>query len=156
MTDEAVCVLNALGEHADLSYSQTQDPIEQVLWTRVHEIANKLALVYACSADHENPVIDGPAARWASEFTDWIVRQMMKLVQRNVADSPFAKLALRAEAIMRRKGGVVTRSELSHSLQIRPRELDEIIQKMIGEEMIEIGTRDGTGGRNAVVYRLIK
>jgi len=156
MTDEALAVLNALGEHADLSYSRTQDAIEQVLWTRVHEIANKLALIYACSENHENPVIGGPAARWASEFTDWVVRQMMKLVKRNVAGSPFAKLVLRAEAIIRRKGGVVTRSELSRSLQIRPRELDEIIQKMVCEELIEMSVKEGTGGRNAVVYRLIK
>ena len=155
MTDEAVLVLNALGEHADLSYSQTQDPIEQVLWTRVHEIANKLALVYACSVDHEKPVIDGPAARWASEFTDWVIRQMMKLVKRNVADSPFAKLVLRAENLIRKRGGVITRSELSASLRIRPRELDEIIQKMICEEIIETCIAAETGGRPKTVYKMV-
>ncbi len=156
ITDEADAILNALGERADLAYSQTDDPIEQVLWTRVYEIASKLALIYACSADHEHSVIDGDAARWASEFTDWVIRQMIRLTQRNVAESPFAKLALRAEAIIRRKGGVVTRSELSRSLQTRPRELDEIVQKMICEDVIEMGMREGTGGRSAVVYRLIK
>ncbi|HBT78460.1 MAG TPA: hypothetical protein DEB39_16385 [Planctomycetaceae bacterium] len=155
MTDEAVGILNALGEHADLSYSQTQDPIEQVLWTRVHEIANKLALVYACSADHENPVIDGPAARWASEFTDWVVRQMMKLVKHNVADSPFAKLVLRAENLIRKRGGKMTRTELSRSLHIRPRELDEIVHKMLEEEIIELAFSDATGGRPKTVYRMV-
>jgi hypothetical protein len=155
-TIEADAILNALGERADLAYSQTDDPIEQVLWTRVYEIAGKLALIYACSTDHEKPIIDERAARWASEFTDWVVRQMIRLTQRNVADSPFAKLALRAESIIRRKGGTATRSELSRSLQIRPRELDEIIQKMISEDMIEIGMKAGTGGRNAIVYRLIQ
>ncbi len=159
-TPEADTILNALGERADLSYSQTQDPIEQVLWTRVHEIANKLALIYACSADHAvteiGPVIDGPAARWASEFTDWVVRQMMKLVKHNVADSPFAKLALRAENLIRKRGGVITRSELSTSLRIRPRELDEIIQKMICEEIIEACITAGTGGRPKTIYKAVK
>ena len=118
-TIEADAILNALGERADLAYSQTDDPIEQVLWTRVYEIASKLALIYACSTDHEHPIIDERAARWASEFTDWVVRQMIRLTKRNVADSPFAKLALRAESIIRKKGGIATRSELSRSLQIK-------------------------------------
>ena len=154
-TPQADAILNALGQRADLAYSQTDDPIEQVLWTRVYEIASKLAMIYACSSDHEHPIIDERAARWASDFTDWVVRQMIRLTKRNVADSPFAKLVLKAEELFRKRGGAMTRSQLSNAIRIRPRELDEIILKLIEEEVIEIGSITGTVGRPKTVYRLL-
>ena len=110
---------------------------------------------FNCSSDHEHPIIDERAARWASDFTDWVVRQMIRLTKRNVADSPFAKLVLKAEELFRKRGGVMTRSQLSNAIRIRPRELDEIILKLIEEEVIEIGSITGTVGRPKTVYRLL-
>ena len=126
-----------------------------MLWTRVYEIASKLALIYACSTDHEHPIIDERAARWASEFTDWVVRQMIRLTKRNVADSPFAKLVLKTEELFRKRGGAMTRSQLSNAIRIKPRELDEIILKLIEEEVIEVGSIIGTVGRPKTIYRLM-
>ncbi len=152
-TPEADAMLNALGERADLAYAQTDDPIEQVLWTRVYEIASKLALIYACSADHEKPVIDEQAARWACEFTDWAIHQMIKLVHRNVAESPFAKIVQRVENLIRKRGGIIKHSDLSKSMHLSKRELKEVIDTMLDAETIAAAQND-TGGRTGVVYHL--
>lgn len=49
---------------------------------------------------------------------------------------------------------IMTRTDLSRALHIRPRELDEIIQKLLVEEVIEMGFCEGTGGRPKTVYRM--
>ncbi|MDR0392401.1 MAG: bifunctional DNA primase/polymerase [Planctomycetaceae bacterium] len=156
MSDDALKIMNSLGAYADCEYAKTHDAIEQVLWTRVHEIACKLALIYACSTDYKSPIINQDAACWASEFTTWVIRQMMQMVRHNVAESAFAKLALRAESLIRKRGGIITRNDLSRALHTRPRELDEIIQKLTCEEIIETSLESGTGGRHKICYRLLK
>ena len=80
---------------------------------------------------------------------------MIRLTKRNVADSPFAKLVLKTEELFRKRGGVMSRSELSNAIRIKPRELDEIILKLIENDVIEIGSLLGTGGRPKMVYRLL-
>jgi hypothetical protein len=154
-SDDALTIMNSLGERADSEYNKTQNTIEQTLWTRVHEIACKLALIYACSVNYQQPIIDNNAALWASEFTTWIIQQMMQMIQHNVADSAFAKLSLRTESLIRKHNGIITRTELSRTLHLRPRDLDEIIQKLTCEEIIETCISENTGGRNKICYRLI-
>jgi hypothetical protein len=157
MTNEATSILSNLGNYADKQYKQTSDAVEQVLWTRVYETACKLALIYACSTNHEQPTIDENTASWASEFTTWIIKRMIWLVNHHVADSPFAKLALRTENIIRKRGGTITRSDLSNALHIRPRELDEVIQKLTCDEKIEFFVSDtGLRGPGTLCYRMTK
>ena len=63
-------------------------------------------------------------------------------------------MVLKAEELFRKRGGMMTRSQLSNAIRIRPRELDEIILKLIEDDLIEIGSILGTVGRPKTVYRL--
>ncbi len=157
MTHEAKDILNALGEKADNSYDKTHDPIERVLWTRVYENAAKLALIYAASEHKENPIIDANAARWASEFTLWVFQRMMTMVKQNVADSSFAKLCLRAENLIRKRGGTMQHRDLSNVIrEVKGRDLDDVINKLIDTETIEkYELPSDRPGPKPICYRLL-
>jgi hypothetical protein len=137
-TPDAEAIINRLGLQADNNYRNTNDGIEQTAWTRARENAIKLAMIYACSTSYEQPVIDADAASWATEFVYWIQNKMVDMIRKHVADQPFTKQCLRAKDIIRKHGGMIPRAELSKTMRIRPRELDEVIQSLLTEESIEL------------------
>ena len=71
-----------------------EDCAESAIWGRYNENRNKLAMIYACSADYRKPVITADAAKWACELTEYSCRLMIKAIRENVADSACHKLAL--------------------------------------------------------------
>jgi len=91
-TDDGFAVLDELGTQADDEYDAATaegDRVRAILWTRVCENATRLALVYACSRDHENPSIDREAAEWASRFVRHLAERMLFMASSHVAENPF-------------------------------------------------------------------
>ena len=73
----------------DLAYQREamlREPLG-TLWTRVTEKARKLALLYACSADHEQPRIDSDAAQWACELSLYLTERMIYLASHRIAEN---------------------------------------------------------------------
>jgi hypothetical protein len=155
MTPDAKGTLDHLAVIADTEYNRIQDEKERALWNRVHEQACKLATLYACSVNHEQPVIDEEAACWASDFMHWTIKAMIKLINEHVSDSPFGKLLLRTVRIIRRHGGIISKNELSRTLHIKPREQDKLIQKLMCDETVETCLIE-TGGRPRVCFKLVQ
>jgi len=153
VTEEAEAIINRLGAKADMNYRLTQSGVEQTAWTRVRENAIKLSMIYACSENHENPVIGTDAATWATEFMYWVQEKMIYLIRRHVGKGSFSKDPLRTISIIRRRGGVISRTELARALHKRTKELDEIILALKTEEKIEEFI-ETTTGRPKIMYRL--
>jgi len=64
LTPEADAVLTDFEHHADDQYAKyaKKNNIAAILWTRVYEAAGRLAVIYACSKNHIEPIIDRDAA----------------------------------------------------------------------------------------------
>ena len=155
--DEAEIAFDRLGELADreAGAGESKRMRGAALWRRAEEKARKLALVYACSANHENPIIDGPAAEWGCQIAEHNTRRMLYLAESWISDGWFDA---RQKAVLRGikdRGGSVTRNELTRmtqSMTIRDRQ--QIIDNLLESEQIELETVT-TNGRSAVRYKLV-
>ncbi|WP_437226526.1 AAA family ATPase [Planctomicrobium sp. SH661] len=91
-TDAARSLLRDSRVQAESEYSASEargDPVGTTVWGRVHEQTRKLALLYAVSENHTDPVIDTPAVSWASEFVMHQTRRMLFMAHGHVAENPF-------------------------------------------------------------------
>lgn len=59
------------------------------IWARANEKARRLALIYACSANHQDPRINVDAVRWACEFVEHQTRRMLFMAGTNVSENEF-------------------------------------------------------------------
>lgn len=102
------------------------------LWTRATEKAVKLALLYACSRDHEDPVIDEPAALWACELIDFLVLRSCYLVAQWVAENGFDARRKRVLRIITEAGlGGITGTELYRQTRfLTAREREEVLEAL--------------------------
>jgi hypothetical protein len=123
------------------------------LWTRTAQNADKLALLYACSVDHEHPVIDLPAAQWAYDLAEYLTQRMITLVGDNVASSQFHGEALKLKAMIKRNGGKLDRYKMVKNAHMRSRDLEEIINYMLESGIIKL-EETHTGGRKKLEYVL--
>ncbi|MBN1912046.1 MAG: DEAD/DEAH box helicase family protein [Pirellulales bacterium] len=156
-TDEGFAVLDELGTQADDEYDAATaegDRVRAVLWTRVCENATRLALVYACSRDHEAPTIDREAAEWASRFVRHLAGRMLFLASSHVADNPFHAECLKVKGRLRdAPGQCLQRQQLLRALRCKAADFDQIIDtlKQQGEIVsVDIPTKTKT----AQGYRL--
>ena len=85
-TDEAREIFAAFERQADAEEARLRaqkNPLAK-LWTRSVQKADQLSLVYAWS-DAIDPIIDGPAARWAVALADYLTRSMVFHIHRHIA-----------------------------------------------------------------------
>jgi Bifunctional DNA primase/polymerase, N-terminal. len=156
LTEEADGVMADLESHADDmidKFSREGDHIAATLWTRVHEAAGRLAVIYACSKSHLDPIIDRDTARWACDFALWCCEQMNLMVKNHVAENPFHAIWLRIEETIRNNDGHASHSLLINKLKISSKQLHEAIEAMgLGNRIatIEVPTK----GRSRIEYVL--
>jgi hypothetical protein len=156
LTPEADAILADFERYADnqnLKHAKTNN-IAAILWTRVYEAAGRLAVIYACSKNHKEPVIDKDAARWACDFAEWTCEQTNLMVARHVAENAFHATWLRIEDVIRNNGGHASQSLLINKLKISSKQLQEAIEAMgIGRRitLAEIKTK----GRTRMEYMIL-
>ncbi|TVQ34022.1 MAG: DUF3987 domain-containing protein [Phycisphaeraceae bacterium] len=157
-TPEADAVFDELADQVDTQLAG-DDESAQALWARAEEKACRLALVYACSADRESPVIDGDAARWACGLARHITESMMRAVKHWVSDSIFDARQKKVVRIMQRAGGQMTGFHFARATQrMSKRERDEVLENLIvtGQVRVdEVASDAGKGGRPRIVYTLV-
>jgi len=78
---EAAAIFDGLRNECDKEYNAagSEDEVRRTVYSRICEMAQKLALIYAASADAGEPVIDGQAARWAAELATTQANRMLTL-----------------------------------------------------------------------------
>jgi hypothetical protein len=160
-TDEAAALQAEFRTFADCEYQKAEaanDHPGMAIWSRANEKARRLALIYACSANRENPVIDGAAVRWASGFIDHQTRRMLcmaaGLVSENEFDARCKKLLGSLRAWRDRHGDDwMPFWQLSRKHPWSPREHDEVRASLLSQQLIEY-SEVRTGGTPQRRYRL--
>ena len=153
-TPEARQCFDALAEQCDIEGAKT--PIVRAIWARAEEKARRLALIFACSANREQPEIDGDAARWACALAAYLSKRLVFLAGEWIADGAFDGRQKKVIRIIRASGGQITRAQLYRKTQALPmRERDDILSNLLAtRQVVEIEERSGKAGRPRVLYKL--
>ncbi|QYK49102.1 MAG: DUF3987 domain-containing protein [Phycisphaeraceae bacterium] len=142
-TPEAHAIFDALNDRIDAEMRKT-DCVAPSLWARTEEKACRLALVYACSANREHPVIDAAAAQWASELSEYLTRRMLHLAGRWVTEGQFEARVKRVVRILSDAGRPMSASELTRKTQsMNVRERRDVIEHLVAAEQITVKLEGG-------------
>jgi len=156
-TPEPMEVLSTLREQADAEYSKAEendDTVGMAIWARANEKARRLALVYACSDNHENSVIGEAAARWAWEFVSYLTRRMLFMAYSHVADNPFHAECLKViDKLRGAADGELPHSALLKAMKIDAKSFRELINTLVERGDVDV-RQVTTGGRTGTWYRL--
>ena len=146
ITPEADQMLEGLDRWADQQAAMLGEPLG-TLWTRTTEKARKLALIYACSANHELPAIDRDAAFWACSTSDYLTRRMIYLAHQWVAEGPFDAKRKRVLRVIQSAGPAgITRTMLCRRTRaLQSRERIEIIDALVACGDVDVVSEETTG-----------
>jgi hypothetical protein len=152
-TPEAGEVFDALASTVDAELGKP-DETGRSLWARAEEKACRLALIYACSANAEKPLIDADAARWACDLSTYLTRRMLYIAHEWVADGVFDARQKRVVRVVRKAGGKISRSELCRKTQwLTQRERQEVIDNLLETQQLR-QEEETSATRPKVVYAL--
>lgn len=156
-TDAATQIMVEFKSQCDDRYEQAElvdDIVEQAIWTRAHETASKLALLYACSNDCHEPVISEQAASWAVKFASYQVRRQLYLTNIYSADNEFHGKCLKLKDKLRTaKDKQLARSALLKKMKMDKDSFNKIIDTLLEQgDIKEIVSP--TAGRKSVIYVL--
>jgi hypothetical protein len=156
-TPEAEDAIAALRATADAEYAtadRANDEVARTAWSRTCENALKLALIYACSVNHEDPSIDLSAVEWASAFARHQTRRQLYLASTYVAENPFHAECLKFVRRLRQAPDrMMARRELMRAMRCKAADFDQIVGTLLQQGDIvpvEIATRT----KNAQGYQL--
>ena len=160
-TAEAKDVFREFRRFADDEYSTAEeqgDVIGMAIWARAYEKARRLALIYACSAQHQNPSIDLFGTSWACEFVEHQTRRMLFMAGNHASESDFDARRKRLLEVLAkwhaRKGDTwMPFWKINRQLPWSKREHEELRDTLLSQRLIEFNIRQ-TKGRPGDVYRL--
>ena len=148
-------VFDELAAKAERAMQVPREDVRSV-WARAEEKAARLALIFACSRHRERLVIDGEAAMWGCELSEYLTRKLLYMADQHVASSDFdadQKWIMR-EIIA--NGGSITATGL-HRVAKR---LDPTRRETILRNLRETGqvkeVQVATKGRPATVFQVVK
>lgn len=162
-TPDAIEVLRQLRERSDDEYSRAEDrddAMAMAIWARAHEKARRLALIYACSENHEEPLIGEAAALWASEFVDHQTRRMLFMASGHVSENEFDARCKAIVATLRKwrdKHGDAWMPfwKVNRKHKWTDKEHDEIRTSLLNQRILDF-KQVSTGGRPGKHYRLLE
>jgi len=139
-TPEASEAVTALQRQTEDEYDQAHarnDEVARVAWSRTHENATKLALLYACSENHEEPAIGLPAVEWATNFAMHQTRRQLYLAATYVAENPFHAECLKLLRKLSDAGGQTARRQLMRAMRCKAADFDQLVATLIQQGDIE-------------------
>jgi hypothetical protein len=155
--DAAKSILVEARLNAEKQYAKAErknDSVGTTVWGRVNEQTRKLALLYAVSANHESPVIDEAAAKWAMTLVDHLTQRMLFMASSHVAESQFATDCLKVFAKIRKEENL----EIGHSKLLKAMAMEAVLFKKLIATLVErgdiIAEQETTAGRTGTLYRL--
>lgn len=125
------------------------DRVAQTVWARANEQTRKLALLYAASENHVEPVIGGEAVTWAHEFVSYQIQQMLRSVENHSAANPFHEMCLKVKNRLR--DGASTHRVLMRRMKISGDEFKKIMETLVTQEDVTASDKIGIG---KTVYKL--
>jgi len=154
-TAPAIAIFDQLAERVDaeLAQAERRGIGGASLWARAEEKACRLALIYACSKNHESPVIDEDAAHWACELSSYLTRRMLFVAGEWVADGLFDAKQKRVLRVIRQCGSV-TRTDLNFKTRwLSLRDRQEVLDNLIETGQVRV-IETPTAGRTRVEYAI--
>jgi len=134
-TENAKSLLAELRQHADQQYRKAEkvsDNIGMAIWARANEKARRLALVYACSDNHAEPVVNEVAASWAARLVTHQTHRMLYMAKLHVADNPFHAECLKIIRMLQAAPGQrMQRGTLLHDMHCKAADFDQIIGTLL-------------------------
>lgn len=156
-TPEAETAITAFRQQAEHEYDQAHErnnEVARVAWSRTLENAQKLALVYACSENHQSPMINVSAVTWATAFATHQTRRQLFLASSYVAENSFHAECLKLLRKLRESPGqMMARNKLMRAMHAKVGDFDQIISTLLAQgdiEPVEIPTKT----KSAIGYRL--
>jgi hypothetical protein len=145
-TPEAAARSEAIWALTDDAYEEAQrqgDETKMAIWARAYEKVRKLALLYACSEDHQNPQITAAGLDWAWAMVEHQTRHMLYMADLYVADSEFEADCKRFVDILTKwrslQGDVfMPHWELSRRLRWSEKKIEEVRESLAAQELIEV------------------
>jgi hypothetical protein len=148
---DAATAIERLQRMTEVEYDRAEskrDEVGRTAWSRTCENASKLAMLYACSENHENPIITLPAVEWATAFAMHQTRRQLFLAQSYVAENPFHAECLKVVRKLREMDGQqMQRQHLLRFMRCKAADFDQIIATLMqqGEIMsVDIPTKTKT------------
>ena len=90
-----------------------------------------MALVYACSENHEELIIGLPAVEWATAFAMHQTRRQLYLASTYVAENPFHAECLKLLRKLREAGGKMARRQLMRAMRCKAADFDQIVSTLV-------------------------
>ena len=157
-TDDAKRIFIESRLECETEYARSEaqgDAVGTTVWGRANEHSRKLALLYAISADHRSPRIDGSAARWSTWFVMHQTRRMLFMAASHVSDNPFHAECLKLIRKLREAPGC----QLAHSVLLKRMKIDakrfqELVITLVQQGDITT-MMQSTGGRPQRGYRIV-
>ena len=158
---EAMSILADSRSEAEAEYRKAEnqnDSIGTTVWGRVNEQARKLALLYAISENHTNPIIGADAANWATALMMHQTRRMLFMANAYSNENDFAMRCQRVIDLLSKWSEQfgdtwMPYRDISRKLRWNRREHEDIRNALVDQERIETDSVV-SGGRPKIVYRL--
>jgi hypothetical protein len=128
------------------------DPVGTTVWSRVSENARKLALIYACSADAQNPIISEEAVTWANRLVIHQARRMLYQAQNYVYESEFDHRCKRLGKWLRKFQDWVPYWRISRAFKWSEKDHQAVRVALLNQGVIEY-QEDQTSGRPKKMYK---
>ncbi|MCG3138810.1 MAG: hypothetical protein HJJLKODD_02679 [Phycisphaerae bacterium] len=157
-THQAQQLLVEVRLEADQHYAAAEaaaDEVGTTVWGRVSEQIRKLALIYAVSENHAEPLIHEAAVTWARQFVMHQTRRMLFMAQGHVADNPFHAECLKfLKKLADAPDQMLPHSKLLKRMKVDLQAFQKIVETLLQQGDIE-PVAVATTGRTGTWYRLI-
>ena len=136
--EQALKKLQRMGEDEwDKAHAAGDEP-GQTAWSRTCENATRLALIYACSENHEEPIIGLPAVEWATTFAMHQTRRQLHMAATYVAENPFHAECLKLLRKLKESKGRMARRQLMRAMRCKAADFDQIISTLMQQGEIAV------------------
>lgn len=161
-TPEAAQLARRFRERADHEYSIAEDKVDaagMAIWARANEKVRRLALIYACSANHANRVITADAVLWACGFVEHQTRRMLFMANEHVSENDFDARCKKLIATLRkweeRHGDAwMPFWQINRKHPWSERDHEEVRTALLNQRLIE-HCEIQTCGRPSKLYRIL-
>ncbi|HHK40933.1 MAG TPA: DUF3987 domain-containing protein [Planctomycetaceae bacterium] len=144
--EEAVEQLRLLTEAEYDRAEAARDEVAQAAWSRTCENAKKLALIYACSENHIEPVIRLPAVEWATSLAMHQTRRQLYLAATYVAENPFHADCLKLLRKLREAPErTLPHSVLLKRMKMKAKDFRDLIETLVQRGEVRIVTTPRAG-----------
>ncbi len=134
---------------------QNPDQIGSAIWTRAHEKARTLALIWQCSSDCQSEIVTMDAANWSLELVEHLTRRIILLANEWVADNRQGRLINKVLRKMREKGGEMPAHAITKLLQkdAQAKEVRDLLDTLLLSGTLLRNERS-TNGRVGIFFQM--